>query len=120
MNLISKNFSPDQNDYLLKALFELAKELSSFNVPLIIGGGLSLYIRTTYFHKVRSPRYPKQTEQRVTKDMDIFLSSDIIVDSAKVQHHQPAYRSSHLFCVPPSLLICLFCQTGLFTASKNN
>lgn len=86
MNSTSKIFSPDQNDYLLKALFELAKELSKFNIPLIIGGGLSLYLRTIYSSKVRSPRYPKRTEQRVTKDIDIFLSSDIIVDSAKVQH----------------------------------
>ena len=85
MNSTSKIFSLDQNDYLLKALFELAKELSKFNIPLIIGGGLSLYLRTIYSSKVRSPRYPKQMEQRVTKDIDIFLSSDIIVDSTKVQ-----------------------------------
>ena len=48
MNSTSKIFSPDQNDYLLKALFELAKELSKFHIPLIIGGGLSLYLRTIY------------------------------------------------------------------------
>lgn len=86
MNLKNNTSSPDQNDYLLNALIELANELSQFNIPLIVGGGLSLYLRTIYSNKNRSPRYPKLTDQRVTKDIDIFLSSDIIVDSAKVQH----------------------------------
>lgn len=74
-----------QNDVLINALIELAKELEKSGVPLIVGGGLSLYLRTVLFKKKYSPRYPGRVLQRSTKDIDIFLSSDLIVDSAKVE-----------------------------------
>lgn len=75
------------NDLLLKALIELANELGEKNIPLVIGGGLSLYIRTTHLNKERSPRYKDQASQRSTKDIDIFLTSDFIItcdDYAKI------------------------------------
>ena len=73
-----ENYNPD---FLINALVELAKALKDKGIPLLIGGGLSLYIRTVYIHKKRSPRYPKKVFQRSTKDIDVFLTSDIIIDS---------------------------------------
>ena len=85
--MILNNNSSDQfgNDILTSSLIELAKELEKADVPLIVGGGLSLYLRTTLFKKKYSPRYPKRVLQRSTKDIDIFLSSDLIIDSAKIE-----------------------------------
>jgi hypothetical protein len=74
-----------ENDHLVKALIELSVELEKYEIPLIIGGGLSLYLRTVLFNKERSPRYPKRVAQRSTKDIDIFLSSDLIVDAEKIE-----------------------------------
>ena len=85
--MILNNNSSDQysNDILTSSLIELAKELEKTDVPLIVGGGLSLYLRTTLFNKKYSLRYPKRILQRSTKDIDIFLSSDLIIDSAKIE-----------------------------------
>lgn len=77
-----ENFNPD---FLIDALVELAKSLKDKGIPLLIGGGLSLYIRTVYIHKKRSPRYPKKVSQRSTKDIDVFLTSDIIINPDKFE-----------------------------------
>ena len=83
----SQNDFSDQlnNDHLVKALIELAAQLEKYDIPLIIGGGFSLYLRTTLLNKKHSPRYPKRVVQRSTKDIDIFLSSDLIIDAAKIE-----------------------------------
>jgi hypothetical protein len=73
-----------ENDHLISALIELANQLRMHDIPLIVGGGLSLYLRTFLTQKVRSPRYPRRVTQRSTKDIDIFLTSDLIVDSGKI------------------------------------
>ncbi len=73
------------NNLLLQELIFLAKEFEKENLPLIIGGGLSLFIRTGLLKKSTSQRYPIQTNQRSTKDIDIFLNSEIIVNSSDVE-----------------------------------
>jgi hypothetical protein len=77
-NLVQKN------DILLESLVELANELGKYEVPLIVGGGLSLYIRTAYINKRRSPRYKERVFQKSTKDIDVFLTSDLIADAGKI------------------------------------
>jgi hypothetical protein len=72
------------NDALITPLVELAKELDKSGIPLILGGGLSLYLRTTLLKKKYSPRFPKRIMQRSTKDIDFFLTSDLIADPTKV------------------------------------
>ena len=79
------NLANDQSDFLLGSLFELAGSLKKYDIPLIVGGGLSLYIRTKFIKKKRSPRYPFHILQRSTKDIDMFLTSDIIVDHQKFE-----------------------------------
>ncbi|MGE5409538.1 MAG: hypothetical protein ACM3MI_01160 [Clostridiales bacterium] len=83
LNPKQNNLIPE-NDVLLKALVELANELGKYDVPLIVGGGLSLYIRTKYLRKKRSPRYKSQIIQRSTKDIDVFLTSNLIIDPEKI------------------------------------
>ena len=85
MNSTNNNNDNFETDFLIDALVELARSLKDKGIPLLIGGGLSLYIRTVYLHKKRSPRYPKKVLQRSTKDIDVFLTSDIIIDSDKFE-----------------------------------
>lgn len=73
------------NDTLVEAAVELANELGRHDIPLILGGGLSLYIRTKYLQKKRSPRYKSQIITRSTKDIDVFLTGDLIIDTEKVE-----------------------------------
>lgn len=85
MNLENRNeTSIPENDILVDAAVELANELGKNNVPLILGGGLSLYIRTKYLPKRRSPRYKSQIVQRSTKDIDIFLTGDLIINTSQI------------------------------------
>lgn len=84
MNLGNNNSDVSTNDALIAPLVELAMELNKSDIPLILGGGLSLYLRTTLLKKKYSPRFPRRIMQRSTKDIDIFLTSDLIVDPTKV------------------------------------
>lgn len=81
------------NDILIESLKELAIELEKRNIPLILGGGLSLYIRTIFLKKNRSPRYRNQIFQRSTKDIDIFLTSEMVIDSQKMEGMRDAINA---------------------------
>lgn len=73
----------DENDPLLRHLLELIKELDAENIAVILGGGMSLYLRL----KIMSPptrRYPFDIHVRSTNDLDLFLSSELIIDAAKI------------------------------------
>lgn len=74
----------DGSDFLLETLSSLAKEFDKIKVPLILGGGLSMYIKIRFMKKKRSPRYQRLPFQRSTKDIDIFLTSDIIVNPVMI------------------------------------
>lgn len=93
MNLENNSSDYSFNDSLIAPLIELAKELEKSNVPLILGGGLSLYLRTVLLNKKHSPRFPKRIVQRSTKDIDIFLTSDLIADAEKVSLIRNALNS---------------------------
>ena len=73
------------NDLILAALTMLASEFKKAGIPLIVGGGFSQYIKAHLFEKARSPRYEKQLLQRSTKDIDIFLTSEIITNSELIE-----------------------------------
>lgn len=93
MSLENNSLDFSANDSLISPLVELAKELEKFDIPLILGGGLSLFLRTVLLNKKYSPRFPKRILQRSTKDIDIFLTSDLIADSSKVGHIRDALDS---------------------------
>lgn len=74
----------DENDPLVGQLIELSVELDAENIPIILGGGMSLYLRQKFFGG-RTPRYPFDIPVRSTADLDIFLSSKLIVDAGKIE-----------------------------------
>lgn len=78
--------TPGINDFLLSTLRELGSEFHKAGLPLILGGGFSLYLRSGFLKKNRSPRYPHLQNQRPTKDIDIFLTSDIIINPVKAEN----------------------------------
>lgn len=72
------------NDPLVVQLAELAKALDAENIPVILGGGMSLYLRRIYLSAI-TPRYPFVIPARSTGDLDLFLSAGLIVDAQKVR-----------------------------------
>jgi hypothetical protein len=93
MNLENNLTDYSANDSLISPLIELAKELEKSGIPLILGGGLSLYLRTVLLNKKYSPRFPKRVLQRSTKDIDIFLTNDLITDPEKITNIRDALNS---------------------------
>lgn len=81
-----KHETTDTNNHLLRTLIELGHEFKNAGIPLILGGGFSLYLRSEFSNKKRSARYPHLQSQRPTKDIDIFLTSDIIISPVKAEH----------------------------------
>lgn len=75
---------PRGNDPLVSCLAELVAELDKENLPVILGGGLSQYLRGK-FNGGRSPRYPFTVPARSTEDLDIFLSPRLIADAGKIE-----------------------------------
>jgi hypothetical protein len=73
------------NDQLLAQLLELHSELEKAHLPLILGGGMSLYLRIQYLRTPSSPHYPFSIETRSTNDLDLFLTSDLIVNPTKIE-----------------------------------
>lgn len=75
---------PEENDPLIEQLLELVKELDPENIPVILGGGMSLYLRHRFLSE-RIPRYPFDVGTRSTADLDLFLSAQLIVDAARIE-----------------------------------
>lgn len=73
------------NDQLLSQLIELQQELEKAKISMILGGGMSLYLRLEYLRVAPSPGYPFAIETRSTNDLDLFLTSDLIVNSKKIE-----------------------------------
>jgi len=73
----------EDNDPLVRHLAELAKGLDTENIPIILGGGMSLYLRQKFMSR-QTARYPFDLLSRSTEDLDIFLSSGLIVDAWKI------------------------------------
>ncbi len=71
-------------DVLTHELLLLKAQLG--DMPLIVGGGMGIYLRARYHAGSRQPRYPQAPPARSTKDLDFFLSADIIVNAARMNH----------------------------------
>ncbi len=73
------------NQLLEDYLIELHEELEKTGIPLVLGGGMSLYLRNHVLRTQSNERYNFQVETRSTDDFDLFLSSDLIVEKEKVE-----------------------------------
>lgn len=81
------------NDQLLIELVALQQEFKKDDIPVILGGGMSFYIRRTYLKTKPSSRYPFQMEARTTNDLDIFLNSHLIINREKVEKIKDALKT---------------------------
>lgn len=73
-----------EHDPLVFALVELAQGLDKVNVPVVLGGGMSHYLRLNFMSKA-TERYPVEFPARSTADLDLFLSSQLIVDRLRME-----------------------------------
>lgn len=73
------------NQLLEDYLIELHEELKKKGIPLVLGGGMSLYLRNHVLRTQSNDRYNFQIETRSTDDFDLFLSSDLIIEKDKVE-----------------------------------
>jgi hypothetical protein len=71
-------------DVLLEELLALNSRLEDAGVPVILGGGMGLYLRDRFLGGVRSPRYPLRPESRSTEDLDVLLNADVVVDADRM------------------------------------
>ncbi|MBI5883729.1 MAG: hypothetical protein HZB91_11570 [Elusimicrobia bacterium] len=76
--------TPNEHDPLIRQLLELVKELDAEDIPIILGGGMSLYLRQRFL-SARTPRYPFDVATRSTADLDLFLSGNLIADAPKIE-----------------------------------
>lgn len=73
-------------DMLVEELLTLNSRLNECGISLILGGGMGLFLRDSYLGGTRSPRYPVRSESRTTKDLDVLLTADVIVDANRMNH----------------------------------
>jgi hypothetical protein len=70
------------------ALCDLLKRLEGMGIPLIIGGGFGIYLKTEHVRKLgaRTLIEPEfWPEARSTNDLDLFLRPELLVDSTKLK-----------------------------------
>lgn len=71
-------------DPLKKELQALARDLQAYDVPLIVGGGYGLLLRTEQIrHSSARTLIPDLPTARSTEDLDIFLKAEVISDPDK-------------------------------------
>ncbi len=71
-------------DDLLLELVHLSRACKFHDIPFILGGGMGLFLRETYHETRRQPRYPVAPGSRSTKDLDLFLTAELIIDAGKM------------------------------------
>jgi len=81
------------NAVLAQSLLQLKRALDPSGIPIIIGGGMGLYLRETYLPEERSPRYQFRLPIRSTNDLDIFLTAEMLVDAAGFSSIKAVLRS---------------------------
>ena len=84
-----------ESDFLLETLSSIASEFEKYNIPTIVGGGFSLYLKSRFFKKERSSRYPNQTFMRSTKDIDIFLTNELIINPTAIENIKSVFKNLH-------------------------
>ena len=89
------------NNILLDILAELKEQLDRYNIPLIIGGGMGIYIRRLFLKEERQTRYPTTTTLRSTTDIDVFFTGELIVDLDKITQIRDVLIKLHYEPVVP-------------------
>lgn len=71
-------------DDLLNELITVQHAMRQHNIPFLLGGGMGLFLRDTYHGGTRQPRYPRSVPSRSTKDLDLFLTAEVIADANRM------------------------------------
>lgn len=78
------------NNALETALLDLVHELQGANIKLIVGGGFGIYLRVDWLLKeddlstlISALHWP---EARSTNDLDLFLRTELFVDTTHLKH----------------------------------
>ena len=66
-------------EYFESIYWPLLADLQSRGIEVVIGGGMALYLRDLYLSSEgRSPDYPPRPSSRTTKDMDAFITREVL------------------------------------------
>jgi hypothetical protein len=77
---------PSLTDPLLSTLLDVLHELQNENIPLLLGGGYGLYLKQQQIQNTNPPTLlGTLPELRITNDLDLFLKTEILADSARLQ-----------------------------------
>lgn len=73
-------------DLLESNLLDLLYDLREADIRLIVGGGYGLYLKRQHLQATGEPHLlPLISEARSTNDLDVFLTTDVIVDLPKAK-----------------------------------
>lgn len=71
-------------DDLQTELVTLGAILNENGITFLLGGGMGLFVRERHFRAERQSRYRRALPPRSTKDLDLFLGADVIVDAERM------------------------------------
>lgn len=77
------------NQTLLDELLRIQEALDEVNIPFLLGGGMGLYLRDLYPTGRRQQAYRYRIASRTTKDLDVFLSAEVIADADRMNRLHP-------------------------------
>ncbi len=73
-------------DILFQQLVDLKRRLDQERIPFLLGGGMGLWLRDSFMHGHRSPRYPRRPESRSTNDLDLLLTTTVVVNPSTMNN----------------------------------
>jgi hypothetical protein len=83
-------------DPLLSQLRQFAENLAAKNIPLVIGGGYGLLLKANYIQRMGARTRLEQIPiARSTGDIDVFLTSEVIIDKNNMAAIRQALDELH-------------------------
>jgi hypothetical protein len=88
-------------DPLLSTLLDVLYELQNQNIPLLLGGGYGLYLKQQQIQASNAPTLLAiLPDLRITNDLDLFLKTEILADSARLQPLRTALDKLGFMVIP--------------------
>lgn len=106
-------------DELLENLIELNLNFERKGIPLILGGGMGLFVKALAGKEGPRQRYPFLTEARATADLDIFLSAETIVSSESIGKVKEILKALSYEVLPEAKYFQFQKQVSIGGSSKN-
>jgi hypothetical protein len=107
-------------DPLLLQLREFAKKLAEKDIPLIIGGGYGLLLKANHIQRAGARTRLEQIPiARSTGDIDVFLTSEVIVDKNRTAAIRQALDDLDYSPVPSAKYYQFFRKVNIGGISRN-